>query len=62
MADLAIWRIAGGGLATVDGMPAGYLGAFPHLSAVLASVEAEDKVRAWKAMHPTYGGRDVYGF
>lgn len=63
VADLAIWRIAGGGLATVRGVPSDFVArSSPNVSAVLAAVEAEPKVQAWKALHPKYGGRDVYGF
>ena len=63
VADLAIWRIAGGGLATVGGVPSDFMERnCPNVSAVLMAVEAEPKVQAWKALHPTYGGRDVHGF
>ena len=49
----AAWRV---------GVPSDFVAQQPNVSAVLAAVEAEPKVQAWKALHPKYGGRDVYGF
>ena len=61
-ADIAMWRIAGGGIAAVEGLPADLRSRFPLLSKVVAAVDSEPKVRTWKSLHPKYGGRDVYGF
>ena len=61
-ADLSIWRLAGWlSSGVIDGLPAGYVSdgrAFPSLAKVVAAVDAHDKVREWKAMHPSFYGED----
>ena len=55
-ADLAIWRLAGWlSAGVIDGIPAGFVGeSFPALARVVATVDAHDKVREWKARYPQF--------
>ena len=56
VADIAIWRLVGWlSCGVIDGIPATYVSStFPHLSELVAAVDAHPKVGEWKTLHSKF--------